>query len=91
MSTDEIAAAVKHSEHTVKVKHSFGLLKEKHVTKSTQLPKSLSKTMIFFTETSLRAIEVELALARALRAENTQVTLSHLRHELDELGIDAGL
>ena len=36
-------------------------------------------------------MEVELALARALRAENTQVTLSHLRHELDELGIDAGL
>ena len=58
ISTDETASIVKDTEHIVKVQDFFSVLERYAITKSVHLLKSLSQTMIFFTESNLRMMAV---------------------------------
>ena len=55
MLADETTTIVKYSECTVKFNDCFTALEDDALTKTVQLPKHLSKTMNFPTETNPRA------------------------------------
>ena len=76
----------------VKVKDIFAVLEDDSLTKSSQLPKSMSKTMQLFHRDKAKSDgSIIHTNMRVLHTEEMQIILCDLRYELEELYVTLGL
>ena len=91
-SLDETAAIVKCSEYAIKVKDNFVLLEDEALTKSVQLPQSLTKTQQFFHRSKPKSDGIRITTnMRVLHTVDIQDVIGNLKYELEVEEINIGL